>query len=224
MREGKCMANSQNKKTEKIKKIKIFLADDHPLVLEGIRACLETYGHLDIVGTAGTGAEALEKAAILRPDIVLLDINMPELNGLGAAKRFREEFPQIRIIILSMHDKREYIFSAMQSGACGYILKDVPSSEVVAAIDAVNSGGTYFSSGISDILLKDEMQPGQCALTPRERDVLGSLAAGGSNKEIAMALDISVRTVETHRKHIKQKLGINSTAGLTRYAIDQGLL
>ncbi|HHK74304.1 MAG TPA: response regulator transcription factor [Rhizobiales bacterium] len=204
-------------------RIKILLADDHPLVLEGIRACLETYDHLEVVGTASTGAQALELAARLTPDIVLLDINMPELNGLRAAEIFRRDHPKIRVIFLSMHDKREYIYTAMHNGARGFILKDVPSSEVVAAIGAVYSGGTYFSSGISDVIMQTGPEAGCGELTPRERDVLVKLAAGGSNKEIAAALDISVRTVETHRKHIKQKLGISSIAGLTRYAIDQGL-
>ncbi len=204
-------------------KIKILLADDHPLVLEGIRACLETYDHLDIVGTASNGAQALEMAAETAPDIVLLDINMPELNGLRAAEIFRRDFPEIRVIFLSMHDKREYIYTAMHNGARGFILKDVPSSEVVAAIGAVHSGGTYFSSGISDVIMKTGLQADRGELTPRECEVLLKLASGGSNKEIALALDISVRTVETHRKHIKQKLGITSTAGLTRYAIDRGM-
>lgn len=204
--------------------IKVLLADDHPLVIDGIKACLETYDLIDVVATANNGRDALELAAELQPDIVLLDINMPEIDGLSAAQMFRKRHAGIKVVILSMHDNREYITTAMNSGARGYILKDVSSREVVDAIKAVYQGGTYLSSGISDVLMNQPVPSKDSVLTCRETDVLRQLAGGQSNKEIARALSISVRTVETHRKNIKRKLAISSTAGLTKYAIEQGLL
>jgi len=205
-------------------KIRVLLADDHPLVTEGIRSCLETYDHIDVVGEAGTGKEALEKAGELLPDVVLVDINMPELNGLEATELFRERYPDIKLLILSMHDNREYITRAIQYGARGYVLKDVSSKEVVTAIEAVYSGGTYFSSGVSEILLSNLVEKSIGPLTTREQSVLSMVAEGKSNKHIARELDISLRTVETHRRNVKRKLDVSSTAGLTRYAIERGLI
>ena len=204
--------------------IRVLLADDHPLVTEGIRSCLETYERIEVVGEAATGREALEKAKELLPDVVLIDINMPELNGLDAAELFKEQLPDIKLLVLSMHDNREYISRAVQYGARGYVLKDVSSKEIVIAIEAVNNGGTYFSSGVSEILLAnlDEGTPGP--LTTREQVILSMVAEGKSNKLIARELDISLRTVETHRRNVTRKLDLDSTAGLTRYAIEQGLI
>ena len=206
------------------KTITVLLVDDHPLVIDGIRSCLETYDHINVVGTAKSGAEGLEKAAQLHPQIVLMDINMPDLNGLDATELFRERFPKIKLLILSMHDNREYIASALSFGARGYVLKDVPSSEIVTAIEAVHQGGTYFSSGVSEILLSHGVTETSGPLTTREQTILLMLSEGKSNKQVARELDISVRTVETHRRNIKKKLGISSTAGLTRYAIENGLV
>lgn len=205
-------------------KIRVLLADDHPLVMDGMRSCLETYAHIEVVGEAKTGREALEKADDLKPDIVLMDINMPELSGLDAAPLFKEKFPDIKLLILSMHDNREYISSAIRYGARGYVLKEVPSQEVVTAIEAVYRGGTYFSSGVSEILLSHGQGGLDGPLTPREQTILLLLADGKSNKHVAREVDISVRTVETHRRNIKRKLNIGSTAGLTRYAIQHGLI
>ncbi len=204
--------------------IRILLVDDHPLVREGLHSCLELYDNIQVIGEAKTGCEALEKASELKPDVVLMDINMPELNGLDATEIFAERFPDIKLLILSMHNNREYIASALRYGARGYVLKDVPSEEVVAAIEAVHLGGTYFSSGVSKILLAYQESDTEGPLTTREQTILLLLAEGKSNKHVAIELDISVRTVETHRKNIKRKLDISSTAGLTRYAIENGLL
>ena len=205
--------------------IKVILADDHPLVLEGLCACLQIYSHIHVVGEARTGKQALALAKDLLPDVVLMDINMPELNGLDATEIFKERYPNIKLLILSMHDNREYISTAIMYGAKGYLLKDVPTKEVVAAIEAVHAGGSYFSAGISEMLLKSPAEPGFSGpLTTREQNVLLLLAKGQSNKEVARKLDISVRTVETHRKNIKRKLDIGTTAGLTRYAIENGLI
>ena len=202
--------------------IKVLIIDNHPLVLAGLRAVLETYGDVEIVGTAGLARAGLEIALATRPAVVLMDINMPQLNGIDAIELFREQLPDTRILMLSTHDSREYISTSVMHGASGYILKDVSTDEIIAAIEAVAAGGTYFSSGVSDVLL--ERKPGDPAdpLTTREHDVLLLIAGGRSNRDIAAELGISAATVETHRKNIKKKLGIATTAGLTRYAIENG--
>lgn len=205
-------------------KIRILIADDHPLVMDGIKSCLEHYPHIEVVAEARTGKEALDKAKNLSPDIVLMDINMPEINGLDATEIFQEYDKNIKVLILSMHDNKEYISSALRNGARGYVLKDVSAKEIVIAIEAVNRGGTYFSSGISEILMAHEDDIDCGPLTTREQTILLLLSEGNSNKHIARDLEISVRTVETHRRNIKRKLNITSTAGLTKYAIENGLI
>jgi len=205
--------------------IKVLIVDDHPLVLEGIRAVLETYDHIEVVGSASSARAALALLATTAPDVVMMDINMPDLNGLDAIELFREQHPGTRLLMLSMHDSREYISTSVMYGACGYVLKDVSTSEIVAAIEAVAAGGTYFSAGVSDALLqRGNTQKESRPLTTREQAVLLLLANGKSNKDVARTLEISARTVETHRKNIKKKLGIATTAGLTRYAIENGLI
>lgn len=206
-------------------RIRVLLADDHPLVLEGFRACLETFAHIEIVATATNGRDALSLAGRYQPDIVVLDINMPELNGLDATELFRERLPEVKLLILSMHDNKEYVSTALLHGARGYVLKDVSTREVVTAIEAIHHGGTYFSASVSELLMTLSAEPAMAtSLTSREQTVLLLLADGKSNKEVARDLDISVRTVETHRKNVKKKLGIDTTAGLTRYVIERGLL
>lgn len=205
--------------------VKVLLVDNHPLVLDGLRAILETYEHIKVVGAASLARPALEIAKAERPDVVLMDINMPEMNGLDAIELFKEQTPSTRLLMLSMHDSREYISTSVMYGASGYVLKDVSTDEIVEAIDTVAAGGTYFSSGVSEVLLesRDKGQKGR-TLTTREQAILLLIAAGKSNKDVAATLDISARTVETHRKNIKKKLGIATTAGLTRYAIENGLI
>ena len=204
--------------------IRVIICDDHPLVLEGIRSVIETFDHIDVIGAVGSAREALALAEAERPDVVMLDINMPELSGLDAIEFFRERLPQTRLLMLSMHDSREYISTAVMYGASGYILKEVSTGEIIAAIETVAAGGTYFSSGVTSAILQRNAVAQDMPLTTREQSVLLLLARGRSNKDIAAELDISVRTVETHRKHIKKKLGIGTTAGLTRYVIDNGLI
>ncbi|MEZ2132013.1 MULTISPECIES: response regulator [unclassified Sinorhizobium] len=203
--------------------IKVLLIDNHPLVLDGLRAVLETYGHIEVVGTAALAHAGLEIARQTRPAVVLMDINMPKLNGIDAIELFKDELPETRILMLSMHDSREYISTSIMHGASGYILKDVSTDEIIAAIEAVAAGRTYFSSGVSDVLLERRENENAVPLTTREQDVLLLLSAGKSNRDIAQSLAISAATVETHRKNIKKKLGIATTAGLTRYAIEHGL-
>ncbi len=205
--------------------IRTILVDDHPLVLEGVQSCLDGLDGIEIVGTASDGAEAIDLADRLMPDIMLVDVNMPGMNGLDATEILRERHPEMKFLILSMHDSREYVETALEYGASGYVLKDGPTAEIAAAIRAVHAGGVYFSARVSHYLRHDRTRSRSTqTLTTREQSVLLLVAKGRSNKEIARELDISIRTVETHRKNIKRKIGHSSTAGLTRYAIESGIL
>lgn len=203
--------------------IRVLIVDDHPMVAEGIQSLLESYDEIEVVGTLSNGQEAVDQATHLSPDVILMDLNMPGLSGLSATEIILERLPQTRILILSMHDSPEYISTALSHGAKGYILKDVPTDEIKHAIDAVMRGEQYLCTGASGSLAPKQDNTRE-ALTGREQTILLELAQGKSNKEVALALDISVRTVETHRKNIKRKLGISSTAGLTRYAMEHGVL
>ena len=205
-------------------KIRVLLIDNHPLVLDGLKAVLETFDHIEVAGTAGLAQTGLEIGRQVLPQVVLMDINMPKLSGIDAIELFRNELPQARVVMLSMHDSREYISSSVMHGAAGYILKDVSTDEIVSAIEAVAGGGTYFSSGVFDALMGERAEEGSDPLTPRERDILGLIVAGRSNKEIADVLGITSATTETHRKNLKKKLGITTTAGLIRYALDHGIV
>lgn len=202
---------------------RVLIVDDHPMVAEGIEAILETFDDITVVGTLSDGQAVVDQFEALNPDVVLLDLNMPGLSGLSATEILLERRPETRILILSMHDSAEYILTALNHGARGYLLKDVPTDEIKDAIDAVMRGEQYLCEGARKSLSPDarsDVEP----LTNREQTILLQLAQGKSNKEVAAALDISVRTVETHRKNIKRKLGISSTAGLTRYALEHGVL
>jgi len=205
-------------------KIRVLLIDNHPLVLDGLKAVLETFDHIEVAGTAGLAQTGLEIGRQVLPQVVLMDINMPKLSGIDAIELFRNELPQARVVMLSMHDSREYISSSVMHGAAGYILKDVSTDEIVSAIETVAGGGTYFSSGVFDALMCERAEEGSDPLTPRERDILGLIVAGRSNKEIADVLGITSATTETHRKNLKRKLGITTTAGLIRYALDHGIV
>ncbi|MEO9465712.1 response regulator transcription factor [Sulfitobacter pontiacus] len=202
--------------------IKVMIVDDHPMVAEGIQSILESYDDINVVGCLPNGRAAIESVAELDPDVILMDLNMPELGGLSATEILLERQPDTRIVILSMHDNPEYISSALSHGAMGYILKDVPTDEIKLAIDTVMRGERYLCTGAQGSL--EPKDAARESLTEREQTILLQLAQGKSNKEVALTLDISVRTVETHRKNIKRKLGISSTAGLTRYAMEHGVL
>jgi two-component system NarL family response regulator len=204
--------------------VRIVIVDDHPLVAEGIEALLETYDDLEVVGTLRNGAEAVGEVERLAPDVMLLDLNMPKVGGIAATEMILERRPGTRILILSMHDSPEYIAAALSHGAMGYVLKDVPTDEIKVAIDTVMRGERYLCTGAEASLTPAPTADGREPLTSREQTILLLLAEGRSNKEVALALDISVRTVETHRKNIKRKLGISTTAGLTRYAMEHGVL
>lgn len=201
----------------------VLIVDDHPMVAEGIRALLETFDDIAVVGTLTNGQEAVDQIETLQPDVVLLDLNMPTMGGLTATEILLERRPETRILILSMHDSPEYIGAALSHGAMGYVLKDVPTEDVKDAIDTVMRGEQFLCNG-AQAAIGPKTRDGREPLTEREQTILLELAQGKSNKDVAAALDISVRTVETHRKNIKRKLGISSTAGLTRYALEHGVL
>jgi len=207
--------------------IRILLVDDHTLILDGLQARLSLEEHIEVVGTANDGEKALQLAKQLNPDVILMDVSMPVLNGLETVKRFQVEQPDQKILMLSMHQDKEYILSLIQTGANGYVLKDVPAAELVLAIETVFRGGSYFSSGAVDVLCHKQYKdmPIQSnELTKREIDVLIFITSGLSNKAIAENLNISVRTVESHRQNLKNKLEIQSAAGLTKYAIENNLI
>ncbi|MEL6959815.1 MAG: response regulator transcription factor [Pseudomonadota bacterium] len=202
---------------------RVVIVDDHPMVAEGIQSILETYDDIDVVGVLPNGRQAIDQVDALAPDVMLLDLNMPEVGGLTATEMILERRPETCILILSMHDSPEYISSALNHGARGYVLKDVPTEEIKTAIDTVRAGEEYLCTGAQRALVP-KTADGSEPLTNREQEILLQLAQGKSNKEVGLLLDISVRTVETHRKNIKRKLGISSTAGLTRYAMEHGVL
>jgi DNA-binding NarL/FixJ family response regulator len=197
--------------------VHIMLVDDHPLVRDGLRARLEAVPHFLVVAEADSGAEALALAGSTRIDLVLMDITMRDGSGIEATARLYANFPDIAVLILSMHDKLEYVTQAMQAGARGYVLKDAPGKDIVLAIDTVMAGGIYYSAAVARQLARPATQDNQ--LTSREQEVLRHIANGESNKQIARALDLSVRTVETHRLNIKRKLGIEGQAELIKFAV-----
>lgn len=210
------------------KPIRILLADDHPVVRAGISACLSRQSDLQVVGEAADGAAALAQARELKPDLVLMDIEMPELNGLAVTQALAKELPDVRVLILTMTDSPEIIMRVLEAGARGYILKDAPVEQLVKAIQTIVGGEAFFSPEVARAALNRIVQgPAENApsqLTDRERDVLIQIAEGLSNKEIANHLNLGVRTVETHRERIMRKLNIRSVAGLTKYAIANGLV
>lgn len=202
------------------KTVHIMLVDDHPLVRDGLRARLEAVSHFRVVAEADSGAEALALAGSTRIDLVLMDITMRDGSGIEATARLYANYPDIAVLILSMHDKLEYVTQAMQAGARGYVLKDAPGKDIVLAIDTVVAGGIYYSAAVARQLARPAAQDNQ--LTSREQEVLRHIANGESNKQIAKALDLSVRTVETHRLNIKRKLGIEGQAELIKFAVQHG--
>jgi DNA-binding NarL/FixJ family response regulator len=211
--------------------IQILLVEDHVLVRAGIRALLQRLADVVVVGEASTGREALALAGTLHPDIVLMDIAMPDLNGLEAAARLAREEPRTRTIILSMHAAEEYVRQALKAGAAGYVLKDAAPAELELAIRAVARGETFLSPGVSRQVM-DGYVSGRGAetphalerLTPRQREVLQLVAESKSTKDIAFELGLSVKTVETHRAQLMDRLDIHDVAGLVRFAIRMGLV
>ncbi len=203
--------------------IRVMLVDDHPLFREGIGARLEMSDEIILVGEAENGKQAIEKLKELQPDVVLMDINMPEMNGMDVLEVVTEMDFDTKFIILSMHDDKEYIVRVIRMGADGYMLKDVSGDEMISAIKAVYNGEKHFSQEVASILAQQDMDKSECKLTNREQLILRLISLGYSNKQIAQELNNSVRTVETHKRNLTRKLDINTTSGLVRYAIEHGI-
>ncbi|MFA5103436.1 MAG: response regulator transcription factor [Candidatus Thermoplasmatota archaeon] len=210
-----------------MKKIKVLIADDHTIVRQGICSLLKSRDDMSVVGEASTGKEAIEKVEALHPDVALLDISMPILNGLEATRYIRKDYPDCKVLVLTMHENKESVRQVLQAGASGYVVKKSAASQLFDAIHAVSKGEAFFSPSISKMLLDDYTQG---AVTPdeplslREREVLQLVAEGHPNREISSFLHISVKTVEGHKDNIRKKLGLQDQAGLIKYAIQKGII
>lgn len=217
-------------------KINIVLADDHVLVRKGIKAMLESDTEIDVIGEASNGLEALEAAKRLHPDILVLDIRMPEMNGLEAAAKLEEFSPDTKAVILSMHDSEEYVLQALDAGAYGYLLKDTDKTEFVKALKQVYAGSKYFSGAVSNVLANRLLNPkpfttaktaeieDTYSLTRREKEILRMVVEGKQNKQIAEASGKSVRTIETHRFNIMKKLDVNNAIDMVNKAMKENLV
>jgi DNA-binding NarL/FixJ family response regulator len=211
--------------------IRVLVADDHTMVREGLRALLDADKDIEVVYEACNGLEAVNGAKKFKPDVAILDIAMPMLNGLLATKRIRLEVPETKVLVLSMYGEEEYVTQALKSGALGFILKDAAASELISALKAVCRNERYLSPAVSWKLVKKYVVNGKtielkkkAGLTTREKEVLQLIAEGYTNSEIAHVLKLSVKTIQTHRSRIMEKLDIHSIAGLTRHAIKIGLV
>ena len=213
-----------------MKAIRILVADDHTLVRAGIRELLQKIPQVEVVAEAGDGREALALVKAKLPNLVLLDIAMKSLTGLEVAERIAKDFPGVKVIILSMHANEEYVMRALRAGASGYLLKDAATAELELALKAVSAGETYLSPAISRAVIDSYLgrvegkQSPLDQLTPRQREILQLIAEGRSTKEIAFTLNVSVKTVETHRAQLMDRLDIHDVAGLVRYAMRVGLI
>ncbi len=207
--------------------INILLADDHTIVRQGLKLILSAHSDLHVIGEAANGKEAVELAAKLKPDIVLLDVAMPELNGIEATRKMVEANSRLRVLVLSMHKEAVYVREILRAGARGYILKDAIDTELLNAVRSVARGDGYISPAVSGALLSDyrkDVTDPVDLLSPREREVLQLIAEGKTNKEIATKLNLSVYTVDSHRGKIMEKLNLHSTGELVRFAIKRGLV
>lgn len=210
--------------------VHVLLADDHKIVRDGLRTLLETQGSMSVVAEAENGLKTIQLAGELQPQVIIMDISMPGVNGIDATRKITSDLPGTKVIALSMHADRHIIIGMLEAGASGYLLKDCAFEELVTAIHTVLSDHTYLSPTIADILVRNYVHkpPGiseaaPSELTPREKELLQLLAEGMTAKQIATALGISIKTVETHRRNISQKLGAGSVAELIKYAIREGL-
>ena len=213
-------------------KIKVFLAEDHTIVRKGLRLLLEGQADIEVVGEAENGREAVENVERLRPDIVLMDITMPELNGIEATLRIKKSLPEIKILALTMYTNEEYIYQLLNAGASGYLDKNTAPTELLSAIKAVHRGDSFLSPTISKTIIEEylrhaeepEQDDSYQQLTSREREVLQLLTEGCAYKEIAEKLNISVKTVGVHRVNLMEKLNIDNTTELIKYAIRKGII
>lgn len=211
------------------KVIRLVIADDHAVVRDGLVALMEDESDISVVAQAGTGQEALAVIRKHRPDIALLDITMPDMNGLKVAKKLSEEAPEVKAFILTMHEEETFFFEALRAGAAGYLLKGSPSDELLSALRAVHEGGVFLPPELAGELVQDYLgrhpQPQEDgSLTPREQEVLMLIAQGHTNAQIANQLTLSINTIKTHRLHIYQKLDLHDRASLVDYALRRGIL
>jgi DNA-binding NarL/FixJ family response regulator len=212
--------------------ITVFLADDHAVVRDGLKLLLETQADIRVVGEATDGRQAVRQAARLLPRVAILDIGMPELNGIEAARQIKEACPKTQVIILSMHSSSEHIFQALQAGARGYLLKEAAGVEVIQAVRAVNNGRRYLSQKVADLVIDEYLRQGEAAvkgspltrLASREREILQLVAEGKSTTQIAQILPLSPKTVETYRSRLMKKLGLKDLSALIRFALQHGLI
>lgn len=212
--------------------MRILLADDHGIVRRGMRALLDSEEGLEVVGEAANGREALKGIETLRPDLAILDVAMPMLNGIEVTAQAMKSFPDLKVIILSMYADEAYVVRALTAGARGYLLKEATEEDLLPAVRAVAAGRSYFSPAISSILLADYvrhlkqrgLEDSYDVLSDREKEVLQLLAEGRSNKETATVLNLSLSTVETHRLKLMQKLGLHNTAEIVLYAVRKGII
>jgi DNA-binding NarL/FixJ family response regulator len=210
---------------------RILIADDHEVARRGVRTLLEDHPGWEVVGEAEDGREAVERAKDLKPDLVLLDIGMPKLNGLDAARQIAENCPLARVLILTMHDSEQVVRDVLAVGARGFLLKSDAGRDLIAAVEALQRHGTFFTSKVAELVLDGYLNPLREAepvsnnrLTPREREVVQLVAEGKTSKEVAVALNLSVKTAETHRTNIMRKLDLHSVADLTLYAVRNGIV
>jgi two-component system, NarL family, response regulator DegU len=217
-----------------MEKINIVLADDHVLVRKGIRAMLESDKQIDVIGEASNGLEALETTKNLKPDILVLDIRMPEMNGLEAAARLKQVSPNTKAVILSMHDSEEYVLQALDAGAFGYLLKDTDKAEFLKALKQIHTGSKYFTGAVSNVLanrllntksfIQKTAAEDPYHLTRREKEILRMIIDGKNNKDIADSLDKSVRTIETHRFNIMKKMGVTNAIDMVNKAVKENIV
>ena len=214
-------------------KISVLLVDDHHLVRNGIKSSLESDSSIVVIGEGSNGVEAIEKVRLLQPDVVVIDIAMPEMNGLEAAKAITTDFPAVNVLMLSMHDDQDYVLGSLEAGASGYLLKDTSKEEFIKAIKTVHEGNKYFSSDVSEIIAKGYLQrvnspvkkiDSDSELTKKEIAVLREIVKGRNNREIAEDFDKSVRTIEAHRFNIMKKLQVKNAVELVRVAIEDKLV
>lgn len=211
--------------------LRILIADDHEVARKGIRSLLESHPEWEVCAEASDGREAAECASRLTPDVILLDIGMPNLNGLDAARQILSTNPDARILILTVHDSEQVVREVLDVGASGFLLKSDAGRDLLAAVEALQRRRTFFTSSVAQMIVEGYLRPHkegdasrQCVLTPREREVIQLVAEGKTTKEVAMALNLSVKTAETHRTNLMRKLDLHSVAALTLYAVRNGIV
>ncbi len=207
-------------------KIQVLLTDDHAILREGLRALLDRFPDIEVVGEAQNGAEAIEQVRTLRPNVVLMDIAMPGINGLQATREIRKEYPDTRVLILTQHEDRQYVMPLVRAGASGYVLKRALGADLINALRTVARGETFLYPPVASTVLEQVQCSGHAdaaSLTPREKEILKHIAQGETNPQIAMALSLSIKTVDWHRANLMSKLDLHTVADLVRYALKSGL-